>query len=50
VAELLDNLLYWANRGDDTVHLANLDGSNPQALATGQGAWGLAVSPVMRVV
>ena len=42
--------LYWVNRGDNTVHLANLDGSNPQTLGSGQGAWGLAVSPVVRVV
>jgi Domain of unknown function (DUF5050)/Abnormal spindle-like microcephaly-assoc'd, ASPM-SPD-2-Hydin len=28
--------LYWANRGDGTIWQANLDGSSPQALVTGQ--------------
>jgi hypothetical protein len=44
------SFLYWINRGDDTVHQANLDGSNPQTLGSSQGAQGLAVSPVVRVV
>ena len=44
------NYLYWVNRSDNTVHLANLDGSNPQTLGSAQGAGGLAVSPVVRVV
>ena len=39
------SFLYWVNRGDDTVDLANLDGSDPQTLGSGQGAWGLAGKP-----
>jgi virginiamycin B lyase len=38
--------LYWANRGDGTIWRANLDGSNPQAIITGQNLpWGVAVDP-----
>ncbi|HTQ89176.1 MAG TPA: hypothetical protein VMK84_06745 [Streptosporangiaceae bacterium] len=33
-----------------TINRAGLDGSNPQTLGSSQGAWGLAVSPVVRVV
>ena len=40
--------IYWSD--GDSVWAAGLDGSNPQALATGQSAWGLAVSPVVHVV
>jgi hypothetical protein len=28
--------LYWANAGDGTISEAGLDGSNPQAIVTGQ--------------
>ena len=38
--------LYWANGGDGTIWQANLDGSNPQALVTGQhDPVGVAVDP-----
>jgi hypothetical protein len=37
--------LYWANRGDDTIHQASLDGTSPQAIVPGKEAFGLAVSP-----
>ena len=37
--------LYWANSGNGTIMEANLDGTNPQTIVTGQGlVGGIAVS------